>query len=197
MFSDMLTKLSLIPLCLFPDGKTTPEKRMFLMTCSHFQRNWREATTLPCSQLWAGVPWVTAAGPWMVALMWGWGQDLTLLRAGLAQGRGWGSVCVTNSSCGSPAWPAPWAQPSLCHLEHLRKSLWTRRYESCLDPVSGSGNHNMEIRLCFRSHGWALREQQPAWAVCSGLHQPCLGHRHHQSHPHPGLSACASLYCHL
>lgn len=96
--------------------------------------------------------------------------------SGPAKGRAgpgmWLGLCVCHISL---LW---FSIPSLCHLEHPQKSLWTSRYESYLDPVSASGNHHMEIRLGFRSCGWALREQEPAQAVCSGLHELCLGLRH-------------------
>lgn len=123
------------------------------------------------------MPWGALGHGWRLCCGAGW-QDPALTRAELARGRVWGSVCV---SCFPPAVLPPGRpcglSPSLCHLQHLRKSLWTSRYESYLDPVSASGNHGMEISLCFRSYGWAPREQEPARAGCSGPHELCLGHR--------------------
>lgn len=190
MFSNTLTKLSLIPPCLFPDGKTLLEKWMYLMPCRHFQRNWGEShhpSLLPASHRMgpslpapcvsgAVVPWGALGHGWWLRCGAG-GQDLALPRAELARGCGWGSVCVAFPSCGSPAWPAPWARPqpvpSGASLKMaLDISLWIIP-RSCFCQ----GKSWLEISLCFRSCGWAPREQEPAQAVCSGLHEPRLGHR--------------------
>lgn len=190
MFSNTLTKLSLIPPCLFPDGKTLLEKWMYLMPCRHFQGNCREShhpSLLPASHRTGSslpAPDVSrAVMPWG-SLGHGCGFDVGLGdRIWPCRGLSWhrdmaGVLCV---SCFPPVVLQPGRphglSPSLCHLEHLRKWLWTSPYESYLDPVSTRGNHDVEISLCFRSYGWAPREQEPAQAVCSGLHQPRLGHR--------------------
>lgn len=124
MFSNTLTKLSLIPPCLFPDGKTLLEKWMYLMPCRHFQGNCREShhpSLLPAShrmgssfQLWV---W---AGLWChgdlwgmdVALMWGWGTGFGPAEGWAGTGT-WLGFCVCHvsllwfSSLAGPTGSAP------------------------------------------------------------------------------------------
>lgn len=139
-------------------------------------------------RVWAGLG---SPGSWMVALMWGWVKDLALL------GQSWhgdvaGALCVSHFP---PVVLQPQPVPSGASSKiALDIPLWIIPRSCFCQWKSPHGNQAGLQELWLGSEGAGaspgclLRAARAVFGAQALLF--CPG-------PHPGLSACAPLHCHL